>query len=129
MTFATHSAPNGLAATALPCRVRSRNLAVVLETALGAYGTPTRTRLVRYVAQVFDDRHAPVLASAGDLTPYAAELLGNEVLRASHGSRIDLFVAPEAGVALRDLICRIGGIADGGLDIRVHEASGEPPEY
>lgn len=123
----TRSTPNALVATAVARRTRSRNLAVVLETALGGRGAPTPTRPVRYAAQVFDDRHAPVLASAGDLTPYAAELLADEVRRASHGSRVDLFVQPEAGVALRNLTRRIERITDRGLDIRVHEASEQVP--
>lgn len=119
----TRSASHAPDTTVGACRARRRNLAVVLRTALATRGAPTPTRLVRYAAQVFDDRRTPVLASSGDLTPYVAEILADEVLRASHGSRVDLFVEPEAGAALRSLTRRIERIADGGLDIRVHDSS------
>ena len=106
-------------------RARSRNLALVLATALGGRGAPPPARPVRYAARVFGGRHVPVLASAGDLTPYVAEILTDEVLHAPYGSRVDLFVDADACPVLRTLTRRLERITQRGLDIHVHDRGPE----
>ena len=93
-----------------------RTLAGVLDAALGS------RRGMRFAAQVLDAQRVPVFASAGDLTPYDAELLADEMHQAGHGARVDLFVGPEHAAALRTLANRqLAQLRKRGLAIHLRE--------
>jgi hypothetical protein len=101
----------------------NRALSVVLDAALrgveGARGSRDRAH---FTAELLDERHVPLFASAGDLTPYGAELLAEEVRQKAYGARVDLFVGPERAAALRVFANRqIDQLRDYGLAIHIHE--------
>ena len=59
-------------------RTTRRALTAVLSSALAGAEHGARGH-VRYAVEVFDERLQPLLANAGDLTPYDAELLAEAV--------------------------------------------------
>jgi len=104
-------------------RAMNRALSVVLDAALrgveGARGSRDRAH---FTAELFDEIHVPLFASAGDLTPYGAELLADEVRQKAYCARVDLFVGPERAAALRVFANRqIDQLRDSGLAIHIHE--------
>ena len=99
----------------------SRVLSVVLDAALGSGEARGSQCCARFTVELLDERRVPVFASAGELTPYAAELLAEEVRQTSCGARVDLFVGSERAAALRVYAHRqIGQLRDRGLAIHVH---------
>ena len=109
--------------TAGTSRAMSRTLSVVLDAALSHRGdSPGPRRPVRFAAQLLDDRRDPVFASGGDLTPYVAELLAEEVRRAARTARVDLFVGPESATTRRVFAHRqIERLHHRRLAIQVHD--------
>jgi hypothetical protein len=119
----TTATPEVTLETADTNRAMSRTLSVVLDAALSHRGdSPGPRRPVRFVAQLLDDRRDPVFASGGDLTPYVAELLAEEVRWAARTTRVDLFVGPESAATLRVLAHRqIERLHHHRLAIHVHD--------
>ena len=66
--------------------------------------------------------HAPMPASAGDLTPYAVEILADEVRAAAGGVRVDLYVGTDSAAPFCACFhSELDRLHDHGVVIHIHD--------
>jgi len=102
-------------------RAVGRTLSHVLAAMLGGCErTPQGPVAVQFRACFAGDPSAHGIASAGELTPYAAEILADDA-RWAGGGRLDLFVGA-APLALRTRTRHeVAQLQASGIDIRIHD--------
>lgn len=101
----------------------SRSVAAVLVTALGGRARPCASEgRVRFRLYVPDPAARTTRTSAGDLTPYAAELLADEMRGARSDCRVELFVHAGTAASFAASVRRhLERLRRRGIEVRVSE--------
>ena len=102
-------------------RAVGRTLAHVLDAMLGGCDCAPEGHVpVQFRACFVGDPSAYGIASAGELTPYAAEILADDARWAGAG-RLDLFLGA-APLALRTRMRhQVAQLQASGIDVRIHD--------